>query len=64
MNQPHLITIKAKSRTGQVVEFHVAEILEIDGQPLNREQPHLITSILTRLDALERAAGLTGETDA
>lgn len=31
MSEQKLITIKAKSATGKVVEFSVLEILEIDG---------------------------------
>lgn len=33
MNQQQLITLKMKSKTGQVMEIQVAEILEIDGKP-------------------------------
>ena len=60
----NLIEIKAKSRTGQVVTFQVAEILSIDGQPLTfgaeDVRVHLVR-IHERLAVLEQAAGITAE---
>ena len=56
MSDQHLIEIKAKSKTGQVVTFHVAEILEIDGQPMRPGTDTILTNILQRLDALEAAS--------
>lgn len=53
MSDVRLIEIKARSKSGQIVTFHVAELLEIDGQPVRPEQQTLLTNILTRLERLE-----------
>ena len=53
MSDPQLIELKARSKTGQIVTFHVAELLEIDGQPVRPEQQSLLTDILNRLERLE-----------
>ena len=53
MSDARLIEIVAKSKTGNIVTFQVAEILSIDGQPLRPEQQSLLTDILTRLERLE-----------
>jgi len=53
MSDARLIEIKARSKTGQIVTFHVAELLEIDGQPVRPEQQTLLADILTRLERLE-----------
>ena len=60
MSDPRLIEIKARSKTGQIVTFHVAELLEIDGQPVRPEQQALLTDILTRLERLEAGRNANG----
>lgn len=59
MSDPRLIEIKARSKSGQIVTFHVAELLEIDGQPVRPEQQSLLADIVARLERLE----VRGETD-
>lgn len=62
MNEQKLITIKAKSATGKVVEFSVLEILEIDGSSQATYEGALrLDRIEERLDALETA--MNGESN-
>ena len=60
MSDARLIEIKARSKSGQIVTFHVAELLEIDGQPVRPEQQALLTDILTRLERLEAGRNTHG----
>ena len=62
MSDQQLIEIKAKSKTGAVVTFHVLEILEIDGQPLafgTDDLRTVLAQIAERLAAVERHTGMT-----
>lgn len=57
-----LITIKSKSKTGQVIEIQVSEILEIDGKPYRPAQADesivsLVNHLSGRVAALESILG-------
>ena len=57
-----LITIKSKSKTGQVIELQVSEILEIDGRPYRSAQADenltaLVNHLSGRVAALESIFG-------
>lgn len=56
MSDQQLIAIVCKSKTGQVVTFHVSEIISIDGRPLQPDQSDVLSNILQRLTALEEAS--------
>lgn len=57
-----LITIKSKSKTGQVIEIQVQEILEIDGQPYRPSGDYtalasLVNHLSGRIAAIEAIVG-------
>jgi hypothetical protein len=55
VTEQKLITIKAKSASGKVVEFSVLEILEIDGSSQAQFESALrMERVEQRLDALEQ----------
>jgi hypothetical protein len=57
-----LITIKSKSKTGQVIDIQVQEILEIDGQPYRptgdvTALAQLVNHLSGRIAAIEAIVG-------
>ena len=55
MSDARLIEIKARSKTGQIVTFHVAEVLELDGQPV---RDIARTEVATSSRATRRTVGM------
>lgn len=55
MSDPQLIPVVCKSKTGQLVTFHVREVISIDGRPLQPDQSDVLNHILQRLNELEEA---------